>query len=96
MSLVRAINHLPTQTSVLAEREVLSRLHPGCHAPVGVYAVLDVDRIRISGFVAQMDGGRMIRKGVSGMQGDSMSLANQLADELLNHGAREILEEMGS
>jgi hydroxymethylbilane synthase len=80
--------------TVLAERKVLARLHPGCHAPVGVFARIIGSDIMITGFVANIDGSVFLRREVKGPAEQSEILAKRLADELIKDGAAKILEAL--
>jgi hydroxymethylbilane synthase len=93
--LLQRIDHGPTRTVVLAERQVLAGLHPGCHAPVGVYAKLGTyDTIRLIGFLADPDGHRPIRREVAGPEKDADGLAVRLVEEILTAGGADILKAL--
>lgn len=92
--LVGSIDHGPTRLTVLAERKVLARLHPGCHAPVGVFARIIGSDIMITGFAANIDGSVFLRREVKGPVEQSEILAERLADELIKDGAAKILEAL--
>lgn len=91
VELLQSLDDPATRLLVEAERAVLSRLHPGCHAPVGVYANRIDDDIILSAFVAEMSARRVLRRQVRGPAARSLELANRLADELIGDGAVEIL-----
>jgi hydroxymethylbilane synthase len=52
LELVRAIEDAATRAAVEAERAFLARLGAGCRLPVGAYAVIEGDEVRIRGMVA--------------------------------------------
>ncbi len=89
-----SIDHPPTRIVVGAERKVLTRLHPGCHAPVGVFAKITDSDIIITGFVSDVEGREFLRKEIQGPCTDSAQLADRLADELIEAGAAKLLESM--
>ncbi len=91
IGLLRTLDDPASRLLVEAERTVLARLHPGCHAPVGVYAVREAGDILLSAFVAEMSGDRMLRRQLRGSVSRSRELAETLADELIGEGAIEIL-----
>jgi hydroxymethylbilane synthase len=91
VGILKVLDDPATRLVVEAERAVLSRLHPGCHAPVGVYANRAGDDIILSAFVAEMSARRVLRRQVRGPAAQSLELANRLADELIGEGAVEIL-----
>jgi hydroxymethylbilane synthase len=91
---VSSIDHTLTRLVVSAERWVLTRLHPGCHAPVGVFAKIKDSDIIITAFVSDVEGKDFLRKEIQGPLADSAQLANRLADELIDAGAAKLLESM--
>jgi len=92
--IVNSIDHAPTGLVVSAERRVLTRLHPGCHAPVGVFAKITGSDIMITAFVSDVEGEVFLRRKVIGSIADSQSLADKLADELIKDGAARLLESL--
>jgi hydroxymethylbilane synthase len=90
---VQIINDTLSRQLVEAERLVLQCLHPGCHAPVGVFAKKANQQIHIFSFVSKPDGTESLRKSIEGPFKQAQNLAKKLADELLAAGAKEILEQ---
>ena len=90
--LLSAVDHKPTHTVVSAERLVLARLHPGCHAPVGVFARSVKSDIIITAFVSDADGKRFMRQEKVGPVLNTEKLAIELANELIDAGAAELLQ----
>ena len=90
--MVASIDHQPTRLATLAERKVLTMLHPGCHAPVGVFAKIISSDIMITGFVASIDGKVFLRREIKGPLTDTEALADTLAARLIKDGAAELLK----
>ncbi len=90
---VEAIDDRQTRTLVEAERIVLRRLHPGCHAPVGVYARRVGQRIVMSAFASRPDGTDELRCQVEGDFAAAQAVAEGLSEKMISGGAIEILEE---
>ena len=90
--LIAPLNHPPTATRVHAERAMNTRLEGGCQVPIGGFATLDGDRLRLRGLVGSPDGSRVIRAETSGPAAQAEQLGIALADELLAQGARQILD----
>ena len=90
--LIAPLNHPPTATRVHAERAMNTRLEGGCQVPIGGFATLDGDRLRLRGLVGSPDGKQVIRAETSGPTDQAEQLGIALADELLALGAREILD----
>jgi hydroxymethylbilane synthase len=93
IELVQTINDTQSRQLVEAERLVLKRLHPGCHAPVGIFAKKVNTDIQIYAFVSKSDGTESLRKNIDGPFEQSQDLAEKLAEELIAFGAKEILEQ---
>jgi hydroxymethylbilane synthase len=91
--IVEAIDDRQTRTLVEAERIVLRRLHPGCHAPVGVYARRVGQRIVMSAFASRPDGTDELRCQVEGNFAAAQAVAEGLAEKMISGGAIDILEE---
>jgi hydroxymethylbilane synthase len=93
---VRAMDHAGTHAAVLAERGVLSALGGGCQVPIGAYATVDGERLRLLALVASPDGGEVVRGETEGLASEAESLGRALGQELLERGARRILDAVYS
>lgn len=93
-ALLEPLNHPETANRVLCERAMNNRLEGGCQVPIGSYSLIDSDQIWLRALVGEPDGSVMIRGEVSGPVSDAEALGTQLADQLLNDGAKEILERL--
>jgi hydroxymethylbilane synthase len=78
-----------------AERAFLARLGGGCDLPVGAFATVEGDRIRVRGLVASLDGRVVLRSEADGRVVDGPHLGAQLAGELLDAGGSELLAGAG-
>jgi hydroxymethylbilane synthase len=79
-----------------AERRLQEVLDSGCRLPIGVLAELDGASLSLEAVVASEDGARLVRKRLAGPSTQPKELADRLADDLLRHGADEILREVRS
>jgi hydroxymethylbilane synthase len=86
-ALCRGLNHEPTSQAVRAERAVLAALGGGCQLPVGAYAVVAENRIRVSGVVVAPDRPAAIRYRAEGHARDAELLGRSVAAGLLVQGA---------
>jgi hydroxymethylbilane synthase len=91
VSLLAALDHPPTAACVTAERAMSQALSGSCVVPLGAFAELAADRLRLRGFVASPDGGRMVADEVGGPAADPAALGRALAAKLDAQGAGEIL-----
>lgn len=80
--------------AVRAERAVTWCLGGDCSTPVGAYAEPAADRLSLTAVVASGDGTRAIRASASGALTKPEDLGNQVAEDLLRQGAREILDSI--
>jgi hydroxymethylbilane synthase len=88
------LNDPETSVCVLAERSFLHRLEGGCQVPIAAYATVKGDDLHLTGLVAAVDGARFIRKEARGPASEAESFGTGLADDVLDSGGREILEEV--
>ncbi len=90
--LVACLHDAPTAITVQAERAVLTALHPGCHAPVGVYARLVDDAIEITAMAASLDGASCLQRHIRGPQNQAAPLAAELVEQLRRDGVEAIIK----
>ncbi|WP_414570629.1 hydroxymethylbilane synthase [Nostoc sp. CCY 9925] len=94
LSLLKAIEHIPTRDRALAERAFLRELEGGCQVPIGVNTQLDENKLTLTGLVASVDGKRLVKDSVTGTANEAENLGIQLAHNLRQQGATEILTEI--
>jgi hydroxymethylbilane synthase len=85
------LRHAPTAFEVLAERSLLRHLGGGCQIPIGARAWASGNSLRLSAVVADPDGRRLVRGEVSGEAEGAEELGHELARQLFQKGARELL-----
>jgi len=90
--LISAIDERIARTAAFAERQVLATLRCGCHAPVGVFAAVVGDKIKIYAFISDLSGKNFIKREITGAVADAGKLAEQIASELFKAGGDRILE----
>lgn len=88
---VGELDHPPTRFCTTAERALLRTLEGGCHVPVGAFAELDGDILRMKAVVCSVDGSRSVEGALSGPAGNAGALGIALANDLLSRGGNEIL-----
>ncbi|MDQ6838627.1 MAG: hydroxymethylbilane synthase [Actinomycetota bacterium] len=80
--------------AVDAERGFLARLGSGCDLPVGAWATVDGDTIRVEAMVASIDGHVLLKGHASGPACDPAALGASLADRLVvDAGGAALLED---
>lgn len=77
---VRSIDHRATRLAVQAERACLQALGGGCNLPLGVWALVDGDRVQVRGSLLQ--DGKMGKASVAGRLQDAQAVGEQLAAAL--------------
>jgi len=87
-----ALDHPATHAAVMAERGVLGALGGGCQVPIGAYATVAGGRLRLLAMVISPDGAELVRAEAEGAVGEAAELGRKLGAELLDRGARRILE----
>ncbi len=88
------INHEDSRIAASAERAFLEKLGGSCEVPVGCYAVIKRDRIKILGLIASPDGREMIREEVEGPLKNHKASGRELARRILENGGRKILSNL--
>ncbi len=88
------LNHPETEACVLAERAMSRALAGSCQVPLGAYAHIASGALQMSGFVASVDGRRMVRASVDGTPQEADALGRRLAEQLIAQGADKILAEL--
>lgn len=89
---VRRIDHEETRIACEAERALLRRLGGGCLLPIAAHGVVAGKELKIDGLVASRDGKQIVRHQISGSIADAERLGIELAERLLERGARALLE----
>ena len=94
MEKISSLNDNNTNNQVETERIVSRRLFGGCQLPVAAHAEIDQENIKVRGMVGREDGSEIIRESVNGCLEEREALGLQLAENLLERGAGEILKEL--
>lgn len=92
---ISTFDHAETRYTLTAERAFLTRLNGGCQVPLGGYAILEGDELWLRGLVATPDGKRFLTDEGRCHKDDGEKFGVELAERMLNNGAREILAEVG-
>ncbi|MDD3311719.1 hydroxymethylbilane synthase [Pseudodesulfovibrio sp.] len=93
-ALLQFLDHAPTKIQVLAERGFLTGLDGGCQVPIAAWSRLEGDRVRLTGFVADVDGSRPIRMEAEGPADQAWEVGTELAGKVLAAGGKAILDEV--
>lgn len=93
IDIVSALDHMTTRRCVCAERALISALNAGCTTPVGANAREEDGVLILDAMVASVDGSKIIRRSLSGDPDLWEDIGKRLAEELINAGASDILED---
>ena len=89
---VIALNDQKTSIAISAERAFLNRLEGGCQTPIAAHAQMRDGRVHLVGMVASIDGRQIFKQSIDGSPKAAVNIGTRLADQLLDQGARDILE----
>ena len=91
--LLQVLHHEATAQRVTAERAMNLRLQGGCQVPIACYAehVAEGARLRLRGLVGKPDGSVILRAEAEAAVAEAQQLGEQVADQLLEQGAADIL-----
>jgi len=92
---VSSVNHLPTWSSVIAERAFLRALGGGCRAPIAALGTVKGDQLYLDGLVATMDFIRIYRDTESGPVEEAERIGESLALRLLERAGGQAALESG-
>ena len=91
---LQALHDPLTAFAVNGERAFLSAVEGGCQVPIGCYGRVEKEQLDLTGLIANLDGSVCIRKNIAGNPEGAERLGNLLAEEILEAGGRQILEEL--
>jgi hydroxymethylbilane synthase len=94
IDLLSVFNDTDTLRSVTAERALLNEMGGGCQVPLGALGRVIGDQLTLTACVAQPEGLSIVRGEHSGPASNAEQIGRELAQTLLDNGAREILERV--
>ena len=94
--LVKTIHHENTYCAVMAERALLKTLEGGCQVPIGAFAEVKPNGLYLDAMVGSLDGTITFRKKTRGSKHYPEKLGKSVAKDLLNAGAKIILNEINN
>jgi len=88
-----ALDHEITRRCIGQERTLIAALNGGCHVPIGAWARIENEMLKLDAAVLSPDGSECLRENASGKGDDVQALGLQVADMLVRAGAGRILRE---
>jgi hydroxymethylbilane synthase len=90
--ILKKLNDPATHHAVCAERAMLRGLGGGCQVPIGAQTKISAKTLCLRGVVLPPDGSRRVEGEISGPLQEAERLGLQVAEELLRHGAADLLK----
>lgn len=91
IKLLQPLDDLATRYCITAERSLIHTLDGNCQTPIGGYATISNNKLLLRGLMGMPDGTLIIRAMKEGLATEGAQLGKQLAQQLLKHGADELL-----
>ena len=76
------------------ERRVLAATHGGCSIPLGTYSYISGNNITLDAVIANVEGTQYIKRSFTCSLDEARTNADDLAQQLLQNGGKEILDEL--
>ncbi len=92
LSILDKLNDAETLQCVLAERAMLRGLGGGCEVPIGARTAIQEEALTLCGIVVNPEGTIKVKDSLTGPREHPEDLGKRLAQQLMNRGARELLE----
>ncbi len=90
-AVLAVLEHPRTRLCVEAERAMNRELHGSCQVPIAGYATLAGGRLALQGLVGDAASGKLVRAQASAHAGDPHALGYEVAMQLMQQGAGELL-----
>ncbi|UXP33340.1 hydroxymethylbilane synthase [Reichenbachiella agarivorans] len=90
----KAINNVEAETCLIAERSFLAVMNGGCSIPVFGRAFIEHEALTLRGGIISLDGQTQVSKTCSCTLNAASKAGQTLAEYVLDHGGKEILDEI--
>tara|TARA_B100000401_G_C52804708_1_gene720492 strand:+ start:1316 stop:2293 length:978 start_codon:yes stop_codon:yes gene_type:complete len=88
------INHLNTELTCSAEREVLKSINANCNSPVSVYSTIDKNSISIQCQLFDHKGLILFNESIQGSIENNLQLAQKLGKQIIDQVGQEKINEL--
>ncbi|WP_417909426.1 hydroxymethylbilane synthase [Candidatus Electronema sp. PJ] len=88
------LHHADTAAAVAAERAFLLRLEGGCQVPIGGFATVAGNTVKLTGLIASLDGEKVFKEQLAGPVAEAAKIGKTLAEKLLAAGGKAVLDEV--
>ena len=88
------LDHRESRIRAECERAFLRELQGGCQVPIGAYAWLEGEKLKLKAFISDLEGRRFLEGVEEGDLHQAEQIGKKLARRLLEEGGKAILEEV--
>ena len=88
------LDHRESRIRAECERAFLIELQGGCQVPIGAYAWLEGEKLKLKAFISDLEGRRFLEGVEEGDLHQAEQIGKKLARRLLEEGGKAILEEV--
>jgi len=92
IAVVRSINDSATETAILAERGYMKTIGGGCKFPMGAYATVEQDKLKMVVMLGNHHTQQIIRFTGHGSVADPEGLGKELAEKIINEAENQGME----
>ncbi len=92
--LVSQLDDKYSRITAEVERYILTAMHGGCSIPLGAYCQIHGDTATINSMISDVEGEKYVKRSNSGHINKAKMCAEELSQEMLDAGGREILEQI--
>jgi len=96
LALLMHLDHPPTHARVIAERAMNATLEGGCQVPIAGFSEIHEDTLHLRGIVGTPDGSLLLHAEIAGLTRNAEELGREVAKQLLEKGAADILARVYS
>ena len=93
IELLRAVDHASTRAEVTAERSLVLHLEGGCRVPIGTVGQVAGGTLSLQGCIFSLDGQKRLSAFAEGTVNDAQMLGGQVAQSLIEQGAKDFEKE---
>ncbi len=91
---IASLDHRESRIRAECERAFLRELQGGCQVPIGAYAWIENEKLKLKAFISDLEGKRFLEGVEEGDLHQAEQVGKKLARRLLEEGGKEILEEI--
>lgn len=94
IQLLAPLDHSDTRSCILAERRIVKNLGGSCQVPIGAYAIIENNQLKLKAMVGEPDGSHIIYAEQAGAIENALSLGDIVSELLIKQGADKIIQRL--